>query len=64
MTTIDAGRQHKLYEWRGGERASRPAPQQIIEMDRTSAPVCNWCFGSVQKVVGGWWCDSCETAAM
>jgi hypothetical protein len=33
-----------------------------IEIDRNSAPVCDGCFGPVSKVIGGWWCDSCETA--
>lgn len=57
---------HRLYEWHGAEKARAAAKvgvAPVIEIDRTSAPVCNWCFGPVQKVVGGWWCDSCETAA-
>lgn len=58
--------EHRLYEWHGAEKARAakqgPATATVIELDRTSRPVCDGCFAPVQKVVGGWWCDSCELA--
>jgi hypothetical protein len=53
----------KLYEWRGGQ-ATRPTPTiPEITLDPQAPPVCSSCAGSVEKVVGGWWCSACELAS-
>jgi hypothetical protein len=67
MTALDRGAApRKLYEYRGnaGTRAAAPPQESTDTLAQENATVCTWCSGSVEKVVGGWWCGACESAVV
>lgn len=68
MTTTDPrSAPRALYEYRGKNRdVSGPlAKAQPAAFDLNlgrDIPVCTSCSSRGDKVVGGWWCASCEQA--
>lgn len=59
-----------LYEYRGTNRdltgpagAEAPRPNPVTLFSANTAPSCSSCAATTEKVVGGWWCSSCEMAA-
>lgn len=52
-----------LYEYRGNHPEVAPAKPVINIAPLGGRPVCPSCAGPVEKVLAGWWCDSCQTAS-
>ena len=60
-----------LYEYRGKNRDAALLNSRDLSLLHTDLPVvarsrvappCSHCSASTEKVVGGWWCSSCEIA--
>jgi len=53
-----------LYEYRGNrpEQPLQPAPVAFA-VSASTRPLCAACSSAADRVVGGWWCSSCESAA-
>ncbi|MDM4762429.1 hypothetical protein QT381_05345 [Galbitalea sp. SE-J8] len=51
------------YEWHG-EQKKHAASAAASAPDLTVAPTCSTCSNPMIAVVGGFWCETCESGAL
>lgn len=66
MTAAEGDR--PLYEYRGNRpdpalHTPRHDPIQSPQRVEEESILCASCMSPAQRIAGGWWCESCESAA-